>query len=69
MTPGYCMMTVKERKAKVREDDALRAQRATSGKLRGSCPRPTRAYSSALSFPFVSMDSVVSAYLQAAHGL
>ena len=39
-------MMVAGRKAKEREDDALCAQRATSGKPRGSCPGPTRASSS-----------------------
>ena len=62
-------MVVAGRKAKEREDDALRAQRATSGKPRGSRSRPMRAFSSALSFPFVSMDSVVSDFLLAVHGL
>ena len=62
-------MVVAGRKAKAREYDALHAQRATSGKPRGLCPCPMRASSPALSFPFVSMDSVVSAYLLAAHGL
>ena len=39
------------RKANAREDDALRAQRATSGKPRGSCSHPTRASYSVLRFP------------------
>ena len=53
-------MVVAGRKAKEREDDALRAQRATSGKPRGSHSHPTRASFPALSFLYASIDSLVS---------
>ena len=62
-------MVVAGRKAKEREDDALRAQRATSGKPRGSCSHPTRASYSALSFS-LGLDGLTGFYyLRIAHVL